>query len=71
MEENKSGLAAEAEGKPQKRWDEETVMGINGELFTLGMNLLNDISSHFRGESYTITIDVTPEWVKVRKTPKE
>lgn len=70
-EKSKSKLAAEAEGNPEKRWGEGTVMGIKGELFTLGMNLLHDISGHFRGESYTITIEVTPEWVKVSKTPKE
>ena len=50
---------------------ENTVMGIKGELFTLLMNLLHDLSSHFKGESYTIVIDVTPDFVKVKKTPKE
>lgn len=71
MEEKGKGLAAESEGKPEKRWDSETVMGIKGELFTLLMDLLHDLSSHFQGERYTIEIDVSPEWVKVRKITKE
>ena len=52
-------LAVESEG--------ETVMGIKGELFTTLMDLLHDLSSRFRGERYTIEIDVSPEWVKVKK----
>lgn len=48
-----------------------TVMGIKGELFTLLMNLFHDLSSHFKGECYTIVIEVTPEFVKVKKIPKE
>ena len=50
---------------------ENAVMGIKGELFTMLMNLFRDLSSHFKGESYTIVIDVTPEFVKVKKIPKE
>ena len=46
-------------------------MGIKGELFTLLMDLLHDLSSHFQGERYTSEIDVSPEWVKVRKITKE
>lgn len=46
-------------------------MGIKGELFTLLMELLHDLSSHFKGECYTIVIEVTPEFVKVKKIPKE
>ncbi len=49
---------------------QDAVMGIKGEMFTLGMELLHDLSGHFRGESYTVTIDVTPDWVMVKKTPK-
>ena len=56
-------LAVESEG--------ETVMGIKGELFTTLMDLLHDLSSRFRGERYTIEIDVSPEWVKVKKVSKE
>ena len=56
-------LAVESEG--------ETVMGIKGELFTTLMDLLHDLSSRFRGERYTIEIDVYPEWVKVKKVTKE
>lgn len=46
-------------------------MGIKGELFTMLMNLFHDLSSHFKGECYTIVIEVTPEFVKVKKIPKE
>lgn len=56
-------LAVESEG--------ETVMGIKGELFTTLMDLLHDLSSRFRGERYTIEIDVSPEWIKVKKVSKE
>ena len=44
-------------------------MGIRGEMFTLLMELLHDLSGHFK--SYTVVIEVTPEFVTVNKTPKE
>ena len=50
---------------------EDTVMVIKGELFTLLMELMHDLTRHFKGESYTVTIEVTPESVIVNKTPKE
>ena len=50
---------------------ENAVMGIKGELFTLLMELLHDLSGHFKGKSYTVVIEVTPEFVTVNKTPKE
>lgn len=31
------------------------------------MDLLHDLSSRFRGERYTIEIDISPEWVKIKK----
>lgn len=46
-------------------------MGIRGEMFTLLMELLHDLSGHFKGKSYTVVIEVTPEFVTVNKTPKE
>ena len=71
MEATKKEPAARTDGKPEKMWDSETVMGIKGELFTLMIELLHDISSHFNGKSYTIEIDVSPEWVKIRKIARE
>ena len=50
---------------------ENAVMGIKGELFTLLMELLHDLSGHFKGKSYTVVIEITPEFVTVNKTPKE
>lgn len=50
---------------------ENAVMGIKGELFTLLMELLHDLSGHFKGKSYTVVIEVTPEFVTVNKIPKE
>lgn len=70
MEDKGKGLAVETEGKSADEL-RYAVMGISGDIFDNTMNLLHDLTSHFRGESYTIVIDVTPKWVYVRKVPKD
>jgi hypothetical protein len=50
---------------------EHAVMGIKGSIFEATMSLLHDLSGHFRGERYTIVIEVEPDWVYVRKIPRE
>ena len=50
---------------------EDMVMAINGKLFTLLMDLLHDLSGHFKGNNYTITIEVIEGFVRVSRTPKE
>jgi len=51
--------------------DEHTVMGINSKSFEASMLLLHDISAWFKGERYTIAIEVEPDGVFVKKYPKE
>lgn len=50
---------------------EDMVMAINGKLFTLLMDLLHDLSGHFKGDNYTISIEVMEGFVRVSRTPKE
>lgn len=72
MEEaNKNELAAEAGGKPEKSKFENAVLVVNSKTFEATMLLLNDLSGHFRGERYTIVIEVEPDGVTVKKFPKE
>lgn len=70
MEEKKEGLVAEASDKPKDKF-ENAVMGINSKTFEATMLLMNDLTGHFRGERYTIVIEVEPDGVVVRKFPKE
>ena len=50
--------------------DELTVMGINSKTFEATMLLLHDLSAWFHGERYTMTIEVKPDGVFVKKYPK-
>ena len=70
MEENKNGLAAEVSDKPEDKFA-NAVMGVNCKTFEATMLLLHDLSGYFRGERYTIVIEVEPDGVTVRKFPKE
>lgn len=55
----------------QTKIDEHTVMGINSKTFEATMLLLHDLSAWFKGERYTIAIEVEPDGVLVKKYPKE
>lgn len=70
MEEIKEELTTESDGKPEDKF-ENAVMGINSKTFEATMLLMNDLTGHFRGERYTIVIEVEPDGVIVRKFPKE
>ena len=63
-------LAAEVSDKPESKF-ENAVLGVNSKTFEATMLLMNDLTGHFRGERYTIVIEVEPEGVIVRKFPKE
>lgn len=70
MEEKKEGLAAEVSDKPKDKFANAVLM-VNSKTFEATMLLMNDLTGHFRGERYTIVIEVEPDGVTVRKFPKE
>ena len=70
MEKSKNGLATETSDKPRDKFA-NAVMGVNSKTFEAAMLLMNDLTGHFRGERYTIVIEVEPDEVIVRKYPKE